>query len=274
MTDMLSLFIPFVTRIVRRFIEEDFAQISASLAFTTLLSIVPLVAVVFAIMSVMPAFLGMVGQFDQFLVHNFLPERSAGMIVQYVLEFSHNAGNVTVVGLLFLVATVYALLRTIERAFNHVWGVSQNRRWWRRLRVYGAVLALWPIAVAGVIAAVSIAVTTSLGLIDEPPWLRGLLLRLTGVAVTALFFAGLYVAVPNKRVKLRDGLWAGLFAALGFLVMQKGFGLYLSNFPSYTLIYGAFATIPIFLVWLYLSWAVILVGALIAATLHEFHKSE
>jgi len=263
----------FALRIGRRFVEENFDQISASLAFTTLLSLVPLVAVMLGIVSALPVvFLGMMNQLDQFLIRGLLPERSATMIVEYVLQFSQNAADVTLLGLSILVITVYLLLLTIERAFNHVWSVSENRLWWRRLRLYAAVLALWPLVVTCVVVAISYAVTISLGLVDQQAWLRDLLLKATGLFVAALFFAGLYFAVPNARVTPRDAGWAGLFAAGGFLLMQKAFGFYLANFPSYTLVYGAFATVPIFLVWLYLSWAIVLLGALVAATLPEFRR--
>ncbi len=180
----------FAVRIGRRFIEENFDQISASLAFTTLLSLVPLVAVVFGIVSALPFFPGMMDQFDQFLIRSLLPERSAGLIIEYVLQFSQNAADVTVVGLSVLVITVYFLLLTIERAFNHVWSVTGTRRWWRRLRLYAAMLALWPLVVTCVVVAVSYAVTISLGLVDEQAWVRDLLLKATGLFVAALFLPG------------------------------------------------------------------------------------
>ena len=259
-----------VLRIVHRFIEEDFDQVSASLAFTTLLSLVPLVAVVFGILSVLPSFLGLVDQFDRFVTHTLLPHRNAGIIIEHVLQFSKNALDVTLIGLSAVVATVYVLLLNIERAFNRAWGVSNSRVWWRRLRLYAAVLALWPLAVACVVFAISYAVTTSLGWVDEPSWLRNVLFKAMGLSVASMFFGGLYFAVPNARVDARDALWAGLFSALGFMLMQKAFGFYLSFFPTFTLVYGAFATVPIFLLWLYLSWALVLIGALLAVTLPEF----
>ena len=270
MSQRLSCSRAFILRIFRRFIEENFDQISASLAFTTLLSLVPLVAVVLGILSVLPSFLGMVDQFDRFVAHTLLPHRNAGIIIEYVLQFSKNAMDVTLIGLSAVVATVYVLLLNVERAFNHVWGVTENRVWWRRLRLYASVLALWPVAVACVVFALSYAVTTSLGWVDELPWLRDQLFKVMGLSVAAIFFGGLYFSVPNARVAARDALWAGLFAALGFTLMQKAFGFYLSFSPSFTLVYGAFATVPIFLLWLYLSWAVVLLGALVAVTLPEF----
>jgi len=260
----------FVLRVARRFVEENFDQISASLAFTTLLSLVPLVAVILSIVALVPFFPSMLDQLAQFLARSLLPERSAGMIIDYVLQFSHQAVNVTAVGSIALVATALLLLLTIERVFNHVWSVTERRPWWHRLRLFAGLIALWPLVIGGVLLATSYAVTTSLGWLDEPPWLRRLLFKALGLMVASLFLGGLYHALPNTRVAPRDAACAGLVAALGFLMMQKAFELYLSNFPSYAAVYGAFATLPLFLLWLYLSWAVVLVGALVAATLPEF----
>lgn len=268
----LSAWRPFATRVARRFVEENFDQISASLAFTTLLSLVPLVAVILSVVAAVPVFPRLVEQLDLYLARSLLPERSAGMIVQYLLQFSEKAGKVTLVGSVVLITTVVLLLSTIERAFNHVWRVTSRRLWRRRLSLYAALIALWPLLVGGIVVASSYAVTTSLGLIDEPPWLRRLLLRGLGLLIAALFLGGLYYALPNTRVAVRDAAGAGLFAALGFLLMQKAFELYLSSFPSYAAVYGAFATLPVFLLWLYLSWAVVLLGGLVAATLPEFRR--
>lgn len=261
----------FAVRVLRRFAEENFDQASGSLAFTTLLSLVPLVAVVLGAMSAMPSFLVMVDQLDQ-VVRGMLPERSAGLIAEHVLDFSQKALNVTVVGLLVLVATVFALLHTVEHAFNNVWKAREKRSWWRRVALYSALILLWPLAVAYVVAGISFAVSLSSGLVIEQQWLHSLLSKATGVVVAAVFFAGLYFFVPNAKVRVPDAMCGGFFASFGFLVMQKGFELYLSYFPSATLVYGAFATVPIFLLWLYLSWAMILLGALVAVTLPEFRR--
>ncbi len=260
----------FLRRIFHRFVEENLEQVSASLAFTTLFSLVPLVAVVLGIMSVFPIFMRVADQFDRLIMRSLLPERNAGMIVDYVLEFSQKATNVTLAGLLVLVVSVFFLLFSIERAFNHVWQVKNGRPWWRRLGLYAAMLALWPFIVSCVILAIYRTVSTSLGLIGHPLWLYSLASEVAAISVATFFFAGLYLVVPNARVESIDALWAGFFAALGFLLMQKGFELYLANFPSITLVYGTFATVPIFLMWVYLSWAVVLLGALVAATLPEF----
>ncbi|HMW16684.1 MAG TPA: YihY family inner membrane protein [Accumulibacter sp.] len=262
----------FAVRVARRFVEEKFDQISASLAFTTLLSLVPLVAIVLSIVALVPFFPSMVQDLEQFLARNLLPERSAEMIIKQVLEFSHKAREVTAIGSLTLAVTVILLLLTIERAFNHVWMVARPRSWWRRLPLFTSLIALWPLVMAGIVLAISYAVTTSLGLIDEPPWLRHILFKALGFLVAALFLGGLYFALPNTRVAVRDAVSAGLFAAIGFIILQKGFAIYLAGFSSYAAVYGAFATVPVFLLWLYASWAVVLLGALVAATLPEFRR--
>jgi membrane protein len=261
----------FFGRVFRRFTQENFDQLSASLAFTTLLSIVPLVAVVLGAMSAMPSFLASVDRLEE-MIYNMLPARSAGMIVEYVLDFSQKALQVTVVGLCVLVVTAFALLHTVEKAFNKVWRAARKRSWLRRIGLYATLILLWPLAIAYVVAAVSFAVSLSSGLVIEQLWLHNLLSKATGVFVAAVFFGGLYFAVPNVKVRFTDALFGGSFAALGFLLMQKGFELYLSYFPAVTLVYGTFATVPIFLLWLYLSWAMILLGALVVVGLHELRR--
>jgi membrane protein len=270
MINSFSRLRPFAARIAQRFVEENFDQISASLAFTTLLSLVPLVALMLGLVAIAPFFSGFIEHLDHSVVRNLLPSSNAGMIIRHVLQFSHKASKVTLLGAVVLAATVVLLLLTIERAFNHVWSVVAVRPWWRRFRLYAVLLALWPLVVGGVVAATSYAVTSSLGFVDEPPWIRRFLFNAMGLVVLALFIGGLYYAVPFTRVAKRDAAWAGLVAAFGFLFMQKAFQLYLENFPSYTMVYGTFATVPIFLLWLYLSWAIVLLGALVAATLPEF----
>ena len=273
MIDRLNRLGRFVARVVARFAEESLDQTSASLAYTTLLSIVPLVAVVLGAMSAMPSFLSMVDQLDS-TMRNLLPEHSADLIIKYVLDFSAKARKVTIAGLVALIVTVYAMLNTVENALNKVWRVPQNRSWWRRFALYTALILLWPLVFAYVVAAVSYAVSLSSGLVFEQVWLQKLLSKGTGVLVAAIFFGGLYFAVPNARVRLLDALYGGFYSAFGLLLMQRAFELYLSHFPSVTLVYGAFATVPIFLLWLYLSWAVVLLGALVVVTRHEFRRRD
>lgn len=261
---------PFIARIARRFGEEGFDQISASLAFTTLISLVPLFGLVLAVVGMVPMAANLVDHFDRLLVGYLLPESSARLIAGKLFAYSKKAAEVTWIGLAVLAITAFLLLHTVERAFNHVWRVASPRPLWRRLWLYSVLLCVWPLLLGGLLAAMSYAVTTSLGFFDDTLWIRALLIKGLTLAVLPLFFAFLYHEVPNAPVVWRDALIAGVFSAASFFALQKGFEFYLAKFPSYTKIYGAFAAAPIFLVWVYLSWAMILVGGLVAATLPEF----
>ncbi len=265
-----SFLFPFLGRIFRRFGEEDFDQISASLAFTTLISLVPLVALILAFVSVFPAFASFVDHVDKLLVTHLLPPGSAGLISGKLLLFSQRAAEVSTFGVAVLVITTFLLMNTVERAFNHVWQVRSPRPLWQRIALYAIVVAAWPVFVGAVLAAMSSALTASFGLLSELRWIRAPVFKGISFAVLVLFFAFLYRAVPNAVVRWRHSFIAGAAAALGFLLLQRAFELYLAYFPSYKAIYGAFAAVPIFLLWVYLSWAVVLLGGLVAATLPEF----
>ena len=258
----------FVGEVVRRFREERFAQIAGSLAYTTLLSVVPLVALVVGVLSVLPYFSVILDQVNHFLVQNLLPDKAGAVIAKYTLLFSAKASRLTWFGLGVLAVTALVLMLTIERTFNHVWRVTAPRSIGQRLKLYAVRVMAGPVVLGGLFGATSYAVTTSLGWFDEPLWVQRFLLKAISALLLGSFFAFLYFSVPNIRVRPRHALIGGAFAALAITLMQRGFELYLAKVPSYTLIYGAFAAVPIFLVWLYLSWLVVLLGGLIAATLH------
>lgn len=263
----------FVSRFVERFREERAAQTAASLAFTTLLALVPLLTVTLVLISRVELFSGLGEALRGFLLANLLPERAGKVVAVYALQFSAKAGQLTAIGMLMIVVTAVMLMLSIEHAFGRIWRVKQPRPLVRRVAIYLAVLALGPIALGASIAATTYLVTASLGLVDEPRWINDLFLKALPVAMLAILFAFLYFALPNKRVGRRHAIVGGLAAALGFSLIQRLFGIYLAKFPTYTLIYGAFAAVPIFLVWLYLLWLVVLAGALVTAVLGESRAS-
>lgn len=255
----------FISRLLRRFREEKFTQLAASLSFTTLLSIVPLVAVLLAIASIFPFFGSLLGQIDNFLVSNLLPGKTGGVVAKYTYQFSQKASRLTVAGLVILAVTSLMLMSSIEKAFNHLWRVGKPRALVQRLALYGAVMVLGPLVAGALLAVSSFVISKSLGLFDEPLWLRQTLLKGLATFMLCAFFTFLYYAVPNARVQLRHALIGGALATAGVAGLQRLFEYYLLKFPAYTLIYGAFATLPIFLLWTYLCWAVVLVGALVVA---------
>ncbi len=251
--------------IFRRFQTENMAQTSAALAFTTLLALVPLVAVVISLASAVPYFDTLISRLESMVIENLLPTGSAGAISGQIGKFALKAQELTVPGIAMLAFTALVLMHTIERTFNHLWQVKP-RPLLARIKLYAFVMAVWPFILGGVAAIMSYAVTTSLGLIDEQLWLQPYLLKISSILMLGLFFAFLYYAVPNAKVSRPSAALGGLFAAVTFAGMQKVFELYLSAFGALKSVYGAFSVAPIFLIWLHFSWAVVLIGGLLAAT--------
>ena len=258
--------------IVRRFFSENMLQTSAALAFNTLLALVPVVAVILAVADRVPYFDVLLGRLEPLLSETLLPSGAASAIAGGIGRFSQRAQQLTVAGLLLLGLTAFLLLHTIERTFNHLWRVAP-RPLAARLGLYAFVMAVWPFILGAITLAISMAVSMSLGIADWPDWVRLLLSKGTSVLMLGLFFAFLYYAVPNARVARRAALAGGAFAALAVVAMQKLFEFYLSSSGFFRSIYGALAAVPIFLVWLHLSWAIVLFGGLLAARLNRSAES-
>jgi len=260
---MHSLLLPY--RVFRRFVDERCAQAAAALSFSTLLSLVPMIAIAVAIIARLPFAEGLSRSMEHFLLANLLPERAGGIIVKYVGEFTRKAQQLTLIGGLALIATALVQMLTIEHSFNAIWEVRENRPLLRRVAMHMLALLLGPLLFGGSLALTTFIASASYGLVEEPFWAKADLLKAVTFAFMTAMFALLYWAVPNRRVVPWHAVCGGLLAALGFALMQRLFGLYLAKLPTYTVVYGAFASIPIFLIWLYLSWSVILVGALVVA---------
>jgi membrane protein len=233
----------------------------AALTYTTLLSLVPLMTVMLALFSVFPASDRISQQVEDFLFQNFVP--AAGEAVQeYLRNFSQKAGKLTGVGFAFLIIVALMLMSNIDKAFNSIWHVRRKRSPVAKFTVYWAILSLGPILIAFSVGVTSYLVSIPLFSDGETVMLlRTRLLGLMPVMISALAFTLLYALVPNRSVPLRHALAGGVLAALLFELAKRGFALYVTAFPTYETIYGALAAVPIFLIWLYLSWLVTLLGA-------------
>jgi membrane protein len=269
----MLLLAPFrlVARTTRRFLSERCAQTAAALSFATLIGLVPMIAAAFALISLLPADVGPGSALEKFLLANLLPDKAGVVIAKYVGQFAARAERVTFLGIAVLAVTALMQMFTIERAFNQIWRVKANRPLLRRLAMHGLALLLGPLAFGGSLAAISFVVGVSLGFVDEPFWVNNLVIRgvLPFVFMTVLFGL-LYWGVPNKDVKAWHAAFGGAMAALGFAGLQKLYLLYITTgLAVNTVVYGAFSAIPVFLVWLYASWSVILVGALLVAELPQ-----
>jgi membrane protein len=204
-------------------------------------------------------------------VENVLPE-SARALVSYTQQFTENAAKLTAVGLFFLFVTSIIVLMTIDQAFNEIWRVPRPRSALQRVFIYWMVLMVGPVLIGASLSLTSWVVSGSLGLVQDVPHAGRVLLRIVPILLTGFAFALLYVTLPNRRVLVRDALMGGFLAAAAFEAMKLGFAVYITQFPTYTLVYGAFAAVPIFLLWIYLSWLVVLMGAAAAAVLPEWRE--
>ncbi len=265
--------VDFCLAVFWRFYEERALQTAGSLTYTTLLSLVPLLTVALAVSTAFPVFDDTIGQLQLFLLVNFLPDAGIDTIVDQITSFTQNAGRLTAIGLLFFFVTSVMLMMTIDVSLNRLFRVQRQRPMLQQVLMYWAVITLGPVLIGVSLSMTSFAVGASFGWLRlgyVADWVLGVLpFVFTCPALTLL-----YGVVPYRAVKPRDALLGGILAGIVFEVAKRAFAIYLARFPTYTLIYGAFATIPIFLVWLYVSWVVVLAGATRTAMLPAYRLAE
>jgi membrane protein len=249
-----------ITELIRIGINGESLVMASALAFSTLLAIVPLVTVIFSTLSLFPMFEQWKLIVEQFVFANFVP--ATGEVVnEYLQTFSGQAGKLTAVGLATLLATSLMLLATIENSFNKMWSVNTGRSAGQRVLVYWALLTLGPILII-----VSLAFTSYLlaeSILGEVAGVSGavdLLLPLLPVVLEFSSFLLLYTLVPNRPAQWWPAVLGAVIATVLFEVAKGSFSWYVSHFNSFEVIYGAVGVIPIFLIWIYISWLVILAG--------------
>ena len=261
-SDRLHAFLRFLAR---RFIEDRCFDSAATLAYATLFAAVPLAAVVFGIVSMFPFYENWVQDMTRFVFANFVPS-AADSVAGFLSEAAGNARALSGVGAITVLVTALLTLSRIEDTFNRIWRVTTPRRPLARLLIYWAAMTLLPLlAVASFAVSSYLASLPLLG--DETS--RGGLLRMLPVALELTAFTLAYRLIPNRTVVLWHALLAGVLATVLFELAKWGFALYLTR-ANYQALYGAIAVIPIFLIWLYVSWVVVLLGASFAASLSAF----
>ncbi|MGI4812178.1 MAG: YihY family inner membrane protein [Janthinobacterium lividum] len=255
----------------QRIAEDRIAQVAGSLTFITVLSVVPLVAVAFAVLTSFPIFDSFRAALQDFLTQRLMPPAVNNQIFAYLNEFAAKARGLTTAGLLFLLATSLTTMMTIESTLNVIWRVRKPRPLAQRLLVYWGILTLGPVLFGVSLSASSYLLARSASTMSvawsDLPMMSSWLLSAAVVPITALGYTLIYLYMPNCRVEWRDALAGGVLAAVAFELAKRGFGLYVRHMPTYTAVYGAFAVIPLFLLWVYLSWFITLVGATVTAAL-------
>lgn len=260
----------FATYVVHKFKRDKCTQMAASLTFDTLLSLVPLITIALTLFSTFPVFTDFSAQIKHFLLSNMLPETGGKMISYYVEQFAESASKLTAAGLIFLGLTAMLVMVTIDNAFNTIWHVTKHRPLVKRVLVYWAVLTLAPLLIGASISLTSWLVGLSIGYTQHAPIFGVVTLKVVPALLTTLAFSILFKVMPNRYVPLSHAFIGGVVASAAFETMNRLFGFFIAHFSTYKLVYGAFASIPIFLFWIYLSWLTILFGALIAASLSRW----
>lgn len=256
--------------IAARLAQDRCAQTAASLTFTTLLSLVPLITIALTMFSAFPVFEEFSSQIKAYLLNNLMPETAGVVITRYMQQFTDSAARLTTVGIGFLAVTAMSMMLTIDQAFNVIWRVTRPRPLVKRLVIYWAVLTLAPLLVGASLSLTSWLVGLSMGYAKNIPLFGIDVLKILPVLFTTLAFAMLFRLVPNRYVPRSHALIGAFVAAVLFETMNRVFGYYVTHFPTYKLVYGAFASVPIFLMWIYMSWLTILFGAEIAASLSHW----
>jgi membrane protein len=253
--------------LLRRAREERLAQGAGGLTFTTVLSLVPLLVVSFALFTRIPAFRATGEAIREHLLRGLLPPELARSVLRQLAQFAGNAGGLTLAGSAFLLVSALGLLLSVENTLNRIWQVRKPRPLLRRLGLYGVMLLAGPALLGASLWATASLFASSRGIVaPHSPWVRQAL-GLGPMVLAALAFGCLFRFVPHAEVRRRDAAAGGLLAGAAFEFGKGGFALYLASVPTYRTVYGAFAPVLAFLVWIYYSWLVTLAAALVSATL-------
>ena len=251
--------------VVKRFGQERLAQTAGSLTFTTLISMVPLLAVGLSLFTAFPAFHAMQDHLQQRFAHALLPPNIAETVFGYLNQFAAKAKSLGTAGVAGLVFLATSMMLTVDKALNAIWRTARPRPLAQRVLLYWAGITLGPLVLGAGLAASAALMASHRGWLHHIPGGAGVLLTLLSWAFMGTAIGALYRFVPNTEVKWRDALAGGVFAAIGFDLAGRAFAWYVASVPTFTAVYGTFATLPIFLMWIYWSWMVVLLGAMVAA---------
>ncbi|TDJ17132.1 MAG: YihY family inner membrane protein [Gammaproteobacteria bacterium] len=264
----------FVPYIFQQFFARRTMQSASSLAYTTLLSLVPLIAVMFSFFSNLPVFKDLSEIIQEFVFSNFVP--SFGQTIRdYLINFSIKASQLTTTGIILLVVIALMLMSTINSALDNIWYITKRRSLIGRFLVYWAILTLGPVLIGvGFYSTSYLLALPLIESVDSAVMIKSRLLALMPFFTTSIAFTLLYILVPNTNVNTRHAIAGGVTAAILFELAKYTFGLYVKAVPTYQVIYGAMAVIPMFLIWIYVSWVIVLLGAQISYSLSVFRMED
>ncbi|MBK1735054.1 hypothetical protein CKO15_07095 [Halorhodospira abdelmalekii] len=261
----------FFRYLVRRISSDDCFKSAGMLAYVTLLAIVPLLTIGFSVLTAFPVFADVTDRLRELMIEHLVPAASE-TVDEHLESFMGRAAELTAVGIVGLAVSSLLLLNSVERVLNGLWGVRRPRPTVQRFMVYWTVLTVGPLLIGASIAATSGMGAISLGAIEPPSVVVAQLVAIAPFIVQAVVFTLIYAIVPHCRVPVSHAVLGGLCASALFEIAKHGFAAFVTSAPTYEIIYGALAALPIFLLWLYISWWVILIGAEITHGLSNYRR--
>jgi membrane protein len=250
-----------------RFREDRLGLSASSLTFTTTIALVPFFTVALALFTAFPIFGKLQSGLQEWLVQSLVPDAIARQVTGYLTQFAGKASRLGVLGLAALLFTVFALVLTIDRTLNGIWRVRRKRPLGQRVLIYWAAITLGPLLLAASLSTTSYVLSASRGLVAAVPGGVSVLLDIVEFTLLASALTALYRYVPNTPVRLAHAVAGGIFGAVGMELAKRLLAWYIGKVPTYSVVYGAFATVPILLVWIYMAWVIVLLGAVVAAYL-------
>lgn len=262
----------FLIFLVRRAKNDTIFRVSSSLSYTSLIAIVPLFVIGLAIFSAFPGFTTIKTQFQDFILKNFVPDIGQE-ISQYFVSFLNASAQITTIGVVGLAVTSIMLLSTIENSLNFIFKVYKPRNIKTKITLYWTVITLGPILLGAAFSLRSYLFTLQ-SLMPEGISNSMYLSQMLPNLITMLVLVMVYVLVPNKKVKISNAFVGAFIAVLLFWVLRKSFGILVIENATYKTLYGALAALPVFLIWMYLAWSVVIFGAVVTAALEEYQAIE
>jgi membrane protein len=248
-----------------RFAQDRLGVTAGSLTFTTTIALVPMITVVLAVVTAFPVFNKFQDITQKWLVESLVPDNIARQVLGYLTLFAGKANKLGLAGLVALALSVLAMIFTIDRTLNAIWRVRRARTLGQRLLIYWTAMTVGPLVFGLSVSMSSYAISASKSVVGGMPGGVGLLLDSVQFGMVATVMAAMFYYLPNTRVRWGHAWMGAVFVALCLELAKRLLGLYLSKVPTYSLVYGAFATVPILLIWIYIAWVIVLLGATLTA---------
>lgn len=261
--------ITLVRRVISRLESVGWTRAAGSLAFTTILGIVPLATVAFAVVAQFPVFEEFLRALENYLLRYTLPDTAAALVRKYVLGMATQAASLTGLWIVFVVVTAVLVVDTVESEINAIWGIRRKRPIMRRIVVYTVGVTAGPVLVGAAITLIMWLLRQSVAIVTSQPGTAKAILEPVPFVLAAAGFTLLYAIVPARKVAWPHAVISGLLAAFAFEATRRGFAWYVAYSPSYEILYGALAAFPLFLLWIFVFWMIVLAGAAVTASLAD-----